>query len=190
MGKLLHSLPSVNDLTSAGHTLRPRSVRLGDSSAGLSFPQQWGAIFRSDEEMRSEGWKRIKEDILAKIIDPKLSMEGQWLEKQPWDWIISSSRYGCFGPRYWWWEKREKALSRQGPSISQLMPLPGVGLAPQHPPPRPDNRPQPQQYQGQPLLKATPKAPKGGKGAGKAGKNGKGGKGSKWGQRRKEMLDL
>ena len=153
------------------------------------FPNRWGAIWALDEEVRSRGWKDVREKIINRSHVPSTP---EWDPKHPWCYIIASSRYAAAGPLWFWWHARERALDKNS-DPSGVLPRPALpasnsfqapallALADRHPThprktdtPKAPQPPPPKAGQLQQLQKQDNK--------GKGGKNGKGGKAGKQGK--------
>ena len=137
------------------------------------YPKDWPSIAAYDEEMRSEIWPRLQQELADGTLDAPTGHDFA----RPWGTIIASTRFGYLsGLRADWWREREIVLERgqsSRPGGRSQAPL-GDGI---EPPPLPSFSRVGQQADGwgsgaeakdrpQPKAKPAPK-PQQGKGQGK-----------------------
>ena len=97
------------------------------------FPSEWASIAHLDEQMRSEQWPRLYQEIRDEIAQDNSYSPGKGFKmSQPWAWIIPSTRYGFMsGPRDDWWHRNFMILERSSHTKSSgVAGAPPVGQLP------------------------------------------------------------
>ena len=96
------------------------------------FPNDWATVSLLDEEMRSELWPRLHEEISQGV---KPEPKG-YDRARPWGSIIAESRYDYLqGPMADHWRRKEIMLERASkikPANKNLGEAPGSSAAPPH----------------------------------------------------------
>ena len=97
------------------------------------FPNDWATISLLDEEVRSEIWPRLYEEITEGVRDPPRGYDAA----NPWGSIIAESRFDYLqGPLGDYWRRKEVQLERAArvkPSGRNLGEAPGAMPAPKLP---------------------------------------------------------